>query len=120
MTDFDPETRRRFAAVEADWDAAVAEARRSATASVSYVRSDVYHAATALNGDRFDVVHTGKGALCHLPDLSRWADVVAGLLRPRRSAPRRRVPSAAGLARPGPAEAAPAQAAPAQAGPARP
>jgi len=150
MTDFDPETRRRFAAIEANWDArtpihvasrfydveakapaewfadyewadlgdltgkdvlhlqchlgtetaafpgkgarrvvgldisetAVAEARRLATASLSYVRSNVYDAATALNGDRFDVVYTGKGALCYLPDLPRWADVVAGLLRP--------------------------------------
>jgi hypothetical protein len=28
----------------------------------------------------FDVVYTGKGALCYLPDLPRWASVVAELL----------------------------------------
>ncbi|GAA4965132.1 class I SAM-dependent methyltransferase [Kineococcus glutinatus] len=31
---------------------------------------------------RFDVVYTGIGALPWLPDLTRWAQVVAGLLRP--------------------------------------
>jgi SAM-dependent methyltransferase len=150
MTDFDPETRRRFAAIEANWDertpihvasrfydvggkppaewfadyewadlgdltgkdvlhlqchlgtetaafasrgarrvvgldlsgAAVAEARRLATAPLSYVQANVYDAPAALNGDRFDVVYTGKGALCYLPDLPRWASVLAQLLRP--------------------------------------
>lgn len=150
MTDFDDETRRRFAAIEANWDertpihaasrfydvgtkapdswfaayewadlgdltgqdvlhlqchlgtetaafasrgarrvvgldiseAAVAEARRSATAPISYVRANVYDAVTALEKERFDVVYTGKGALCYLPDLPRWAGVVAELLRP--------------------------------------
>jgi SAM-dependent methyltransferase len=150
MTDFDPETRRRFAAIQANWDArtpihvasrfydvgrkepaswfadyewadlgdltgrdvlhlqchlgtetaafagrgarrvvgldisetAVAEARRLATAPIEYVRANVYDAPTALDGDRFDVVYTGKGALCYLPDLPRWASVVSELLRP--------------------------------------
>ncbi|GGJ06177.1 methyltransferase [Streptomyces brasiliensis] len=49
---------------------------------VSYVRADVYDAVEALEGRRFDVVYTGKGALRYLPDLERWADVVARLLRP--------------------------------------
>jgi SAM-dependent methyltransferase len=31
---------------------------------------------------RFDVVYTGVGALCWLPDIKRWASVVAALLRP--------------------------------------
>ncbi len=30
----------------------------------------------------FDVVYTGGGALCWMPDLDRWAAVVAGCLRP--------------------------------------
>ncbi len=30
----------------------------------------------------FDLVYTGIGALCWLPSVARWADVVAGLLRP--------------------------------------
>ncbi|KUO05452.1 class I SAM-dependent methyltransferase [Streptomyces caeruleatus] len=49
---------------------------------VTYVRANVYDAVTALGGRRFDVVYTGKGALCYLPDLDRWADVVSRLLRP--------------------------------------
>ncbi|MGA5302734.1 class I SAM-dependent methyltransferase [Nucisporomicrobium flavum] len=65
--------------------AAVEAARRIAAdagAAVEYVRGNVYDAAALLGGRRFDVVYTGKGALCYLPDLQRWAAVVAGLLRP--------------------------------------
>ncbi|MET7569047.1 class I SAM-dependent methyltransferase [Streptomyces sp. NPDC005492] len=49
---------------------------------VGYVRANVYDAVQALGQRQFDVVYTGKGALCYLPDLPRWADVVAQLLRP--------------------------------------
>ncbi|MFI5493893.1 class I SAM-dependent methyltransferase [Actinoplanes sp. NPDC051859] len=65
--------------------AAVAEARRIAAdqrAAVEYVHGNVYDAADLLGGRRFDVVYTGKGALCYLPDLQRWAATCAGLLRP--------------------------------------
>lgn len=65
--------------------AAVTAARRLAAAagvSIDYVQANVYEAAEALGGRRFDVVYTGKGALCFLPDLDRWAATVAGLLRP--------------------------------------
>jgi SAM-dependent methyltransferase len=48
---------------------------------VEYVESDVYHAAEALGGG-FDLVYTGIGALCWLPDIKRWAQTVAALLRP--------------------------------------
>ncbi|MBP2338183.1 SAM-dependent methyltransferase [Saccharothrix coeruleofusca] len=64
---------------------AVAEARRIAAEAglpVEYVHADVHDAAAALGTGRFDVVYTGKGALCYLPDLRRWADVVLGLLKP--------------------------------------
>jgi hypothetical protein len=37
---------------------------------------------TALGGRRFDVVYTGTGALVWLPDIPRWAQVVAALLEP--------------------------------------
>jgi SAM-dependent methyltransferase len=47
-----------------------------------FVVSDVYDAPAALGGERFDVVHTGAGALVWLPDLTRWARVVAELLAP--------------------------------------
>jgi SAM-dependent methyltransferase len=49
---------------------------------VSYVQANVYDAVEALGRRRFDVVYTGKGALCYLPDLERWAGVVTQLLRP--------------------------------------
>lgn len=53
-----------------------------AGADVTYVRADVHDAVEALEGRRFDVVYTGKGALCHLPDLNRWAAAIAQLLNP--------------------------------------
>ncbi|WP_245976470.1 class I SAM-dependent methyltransferase [Amycolatopsis palatopharyngis] len=49
--------------------------------SIDYVRCNVYDAVNVLGGQRFDVIYTGKGAICYLPDLSRWASVVTGLLR---------------------------------------
>jgi SAM-dependent methyltransferase len=49
---------------------------------VEYLRSDVYDAVAALGGRTFDVVYTGKGSWGWLPDLHRWARVVADLLRP--------------------------------------
>jgi SAM-dependent methyltransferase len=48
----------------------------------SFVLADVYDAVTALGGQRFDVVYTGTGALVWLPDMTRWAQVVAALLEP--------------------------------------
>ncbi len=65
--------------------AALEQARRLAADSgrdIEFVQADVHRAAEVLDGHRFDVVYTGKGALCYLPDLSRWAQVIAGLLRP--------------------------------------
>jgi SAM-dependent methyltransferase len=49
---------------------------------VEYVRANVYDAADVLGGRTFDRVYTGKGALCYLPDLAAWGDVVGRLLRP--------------------------------------
>jgi SAM-dependent methyltransferase len=49
---------------------------------VDFVVSDVYDAPTVLGAERFDLVFTGIGALCWLPDIRRWASVVAALLRP--------------------------------------
>jgi len=47
----------------------------------AFVRANVYDAPTAL-GRRFDLVYTGVGALNWLPDIDRWAGVVAALLQP--------------------------------------
>jgi SAM-dependent methyltransferase len=49
--------------------------------AATFLDSDVDHALDACS-DRFDIVYTGIGALPWLPDLTRWAQVVAGLLRP--------------------------------------
>ena len=42
----------------------------------------MYAAADVLPANAFDLVYTGIGALCWLPDIRRWARVVAALLRP--------------------------------------
>jgi SAM-dependent methyltransferase len=65
--------------------ASLAEARRIAGlagADVRFVEAEVYDAAGALGPEPFDLVYTGIGALGWLPDIARWARVVAGLLRP--------------------------------------
>jgi SAM-dependent methyltransferase len=51
-------------------------------ADATFVQSDVYDAAEAAGRGAFDFVFTGIGALCWLPSVSRWAAVVASLLRP--------------------------------------
>lgn len=50
--------------------------------SLSTVHSDVYSTPLELSG-QFDFVYTGVGAICWLPDIKRWAQVVARLLKPR-------------------------------------
>ncbi len=65
--------------------ASLAEARRLAEATgtpVELAEADVYSAVDVLGAGRFDLVYTGIGALCWLPNIRRWAEVVAGLLRP--------------------------------------
>jgi SAM-dependent methyltransferase len=53
-----------------------------AHADVDFVESDVYGAPDVLEPGTFDLVYTGVGALCWLPDIRRWAQVVSALLRP--------------------------------------
>ncbi len=65
--------------------ASLAEARRLAAAAgvdVEFVEARVYDAPDVLGAAGFDLVYTGIGALNWLPDIDRWAGVVAGLLRP--------------------------------------
>ena len=52
------------------------------TAEAVFVEGDVYDAVATLGAECCDVVYTGIGAICWLPDIRRWATVVAGLLRP--------------------------------------
>jgi SAM-dependent methyltransferase len=66
---------------------AIAEARLLAeraglTDCAEFVEADALDAASALNGQAFDIVYVSLGALCWLPSITRWADQVAALLRP--------------------------------------
>jgi SAM-dependent methyltransferase len=54
----------------------------AAGATVSFVEAELYGALEVLPAGEFDLVYTGVGALCWLPDIRRWAGVVAALLRP--------------------------------------
>ena len=47
-----------------------------------FVESNVYDAVTALEGQTYDIVYTGLGALCWLPDIQRWAETAAALVAP--------------------------------------
>jgi SAM-dependent methyltransferase len=49
---------------------------------VDFHQADVYDAVEVLGAASYDLVFTGIGALCWLPDVRRWAEVVAALLRP--------------------------------------
>jgi SAM-dependent methyltransferase len=63
----------------------LAQARRLAAelgAEVDFVEAEVYDAVRALGAGAFDLVYTGIGALCWLPSVSRWAEVVEALLAP--------------------------------------
>jgi SAM-dependent methyltransferase len=64
---------------------AIVEARRlavSAGADVDFVQSELYEALDVLEPGSFDLVFTGIGALCWLPDIRGWARIVSSLLRP--------------------------------------
>jgi SAM-dependent methyltransferase len=65
--------------------ASLVEARRLSQrtgAEVRFVQSEVTAALGAVDAGAFDLVYTGIGALCWLPDIARWAATVAALLRP--------------------------------------
>lgn len=65
--------------------ASIAQARSLAQrtgANLSFVEADLYTAAEVLPRESFDLVYTGIGALCWLPNIDRWASTVASLLKP--------------------------------------
>jgi 2-polyprenyl-3-methyl-5-hydroxy-6-metoxy-1,4-benzoquinol methylase len=62
-------------------DAATALASETGVAA-RFVCANVYDAVETVGGERFDVVYTGLGALNWLPNLPRWASIVAELLDP--------------------------------------
>ncbi|MGW8439392.1 class I SAM-dependent methyltransferase [Nocardiopsis sp. NPDC055879] len=72
-----------------DFSGPAVEAARDIAAQIglsreraSFVESDVYAAADAVPEESYDIVYTGVGALCWLPDIRRWAQVAASLVRP--------------------------------------
>ncbi|MCZ3388605.1 MAG: class I SAM-dependent methyltransferase [Actinomycetia bacterium] len=61
------------------------EARRLSEAAgtpIEYLEANVYAAPSLLGYHGFDFVFTGVGALCWLPNVAEWAQVVADLLKP--------------------------------------
>jgi SAM-dependent methyltransferase len=49
---------------------------------VEFVEAELYDAVSVLGAGEFDLVYTGIGALCWLPSVTRWANVVSELLVP--------------------------------------
>ncbi len=65
-------------------DAAIAQARALAVETgvpAQFLRSDLYDLPAVLD-EQFDIVFSSYGALCWLPDLSRWAAIAARYVRP--------------------------------------
>lgn len=70
-----------------DFSGPAVEAARALAGEVGeerarFVEADVYDAPAALRGETFDIVYTGFGALCWLPDLTQWARTAAQLVAP--------------------------------------
>lgn len=69
--------------------ASLAEARKLANATsgrggerLKFVEASVYDGLKVLPRGSFDLVFTGIGALCWIPSIRDWAEVVSGLLKP--------------------------------------
>lgn len=72
-----------------DFSAPAVEAARALAAGLGhgperaeFVTSDVFDAAEAVPEPSYDIVYTGLGALCWLPDIRRWAETAASLVAP--------------------------------------
>jgi SAM-dependent methyltransferase len=70
----------------ADFSIAAVELARSVAAEIGFgdacfVQSDLYDLPAVLDG-QFDLVYTSCGVLGWLPDITRWAEVVAHFVRP--------------------------------------
>ena len=62
--------------------AAATGAARRAGLDAEFVAGNVYDAVDLVGGRTFDVVYTGLGAINWLPDIRRWARVMAALAAP--------------------------------------
>lgn len=66
-------------------DQAIEQARMLASQAgveATFVQADLYQALQVLPPESFDLVFTGIGALCWLPHIRPWADIVSRLLVP--------------------------------------
>lgn len=68
-----------------DFSEEAIEAAREISAEIGvgaeFVVANVYDAANVL-GRQYDIVYTGIGAICWLPDIETWAKVMADLVKP--------------------------------------
>ena len=62
--------------------AAAADAARQAALDAEFLSGNVYDAVELVGGRTFDIVYTGLGAINWLPDIERWAHVMAALTAP--------------------------------------
>jgi len=65
-------------------DEAIALARSISTECkipARFVQSNIYDAPNVLR-EQFDIVFTSYGALCWLPDITRWAEIAASFVKP--------------------------------------
>ena len=65
-------------------DAVVAARSLSVKSGTSgrFVETELYLTPVALSEEQYDIVYTGVGAINWLPDIARWGEVVATMLRP--------------------------------------
>jgi SAM-dependent methyltransferase len=65
---------------------AISEAERFAKIlnifDAKFVVSTISDAVEVLDGEQFDILYTGRGALCWLPNLEEWAKVCSALVKP--------------------------------------
>lgn len=65
--------------------ASIDEARKLASRAdldAHFVVGRVQEASRVLDGEQFDLIYTGRGAICWLPDLTTWARECAALAKP--------------------------------------
>lgn len=62
--------------------AIAAQKAKDATLDVRFVASDIYELPDDLQQGSFDLVYTASGVLVWLPDIARWAEIVAAALKP--------------------------------------
>lgn len=59
-----------------------ADLAQRADVAARWYQGDLYDAPTVIGDEAFDLVYTGVGAICWLPDIRRWAEVVGHFVPP--------------------------------------